>query len=104
MFCRAIARPQRTTLFPYTTLFRLAQAARDAEDPADERDVLAHDEHALVARHLRVQRLVEGLRHRALGTAAVRGLRDRSVRRVHRRFHDLDGGLRALRGETDGPV
>src|SRR3712207_7952092 len=46
-----IRRPPRSTLFPYTTLFR---------------SVLAHHEHAVVARELDVEAVVHGLDERQL--------------------------------------
>ena len=44
----------------------LHQAARNAVSAAKQRDILAHDEHALIARHLGTQRLAQGFLHAQL--------------------------------------
>src|SRR5213076_1302826 len=82
----------------------LAEPAGHAEDAADQTDVLAHDEDTLVALHLAVERLVEGLGHRDLAPAAPRGLADLEVGGVHGRLHQLHGGLGARLRELDRAV
>src|SRR5207248_6373675 len=82
----------------------LTQAARHAEDPADESYVLAHDEDARVALHLAVQGLVERLGHRELAPARRRRLAHLDVRGVDRRLHELDARLGARLRELDGAV
>src|SRR3712207_9213774 len=74
-----IRRPPRSTLFPYTTLFRsdqalgerhvqdprlpelLLQPLRHPEDAPGPTDVLAHHHHGLVRPHLLGQAVVDGL-------------------------------------------
>src|SRR3712207_7666078 len=49
-----IRRPPRSTLFPYTTLFRSAEGRRDPHDPAVVgREATAEHAHDLVGRRLR---------------------------------------------------
>ena len=79
----------------------VTESLGDLEDPADQPHVLAHEEHALVARHLAVQGGVQRLAERLLAAGAARGLGRARMRRVDRRLHDLDGGLRALAAVGD---
>src|SRR3989454_9959494 len=68
-----IRRPPRSTLFPYTTLFRSLGAELslevigDAEDATVHADVLAEDQHVWVALHFLQEREVERLHHVELG-------------------------------------
>ena len=50
----------------------LHQAARHAVSAAEQRDIFAHDEHALVARHLVAERLAQGFLHAHLFGGSLR--------------------------------
>src|SRR3712207_8792060 len=62
-----IRRPPRSTLFPYTTLFRSDERRQLAHDePADRLQVALALEHPREARHVRVQPVLLGVHLRRL--------------------------------------
>ena len=74
------------------------------EDAAGLADVLAHQEHALVTRHLLAQRLVESLGEAELAGPGRRRRRIVGVRGVDRTDHRIDTGLGAGPPELDRPI
>src|SRR3712207_7917501 len=68
-----IRRPPRSTLFPYTTLFRSAPSARVERDRAPRARVRAARFRALRRPGQRAQRRVLDTRHRVAGAHAARG-------------------------------
>src|SRR6266480_2318746 len=111
-FFLMIRRPPRSTLFPYTTLFRSALLAADAGQPEDRAQDAAlqarvhPDEHVLERRHLWEEADV-------LERAADTELRDRVWRLVgdvdaveddHARRRAVEAGEHVEEGRLAGPV
>ena len=80
----------------------LDQPFRHLEDAAGQADILAHEEHAVVALHFAVDRFVQRFDEGDFAVGARSGLHRLRVRRIDRLPHDLDRRFGASLPERHG--